>query len=1121
MSTKSKLVVGVVGLVSALSFAVAASAAGYTFTTNLKMGSSGTDVMNLQKVLNMDPATMVASTGAGSAGNESTYFGAKTKSAVIKFQEKYASDVLAPAGLTKGTGFVGALTRAKLQTVSMGGVTTGTGSTGTTLPSGGSVSVSSATQPMNALAVQSAARVPFTKIMITAGSADVTIKGVTVERQGPAQDAVFAGVVLLDENGLQIGIAKTLNSNHQVVIGEARTIRAGQSVVWTVAGNMAASLTNYAGQVVGLQVNALDANGGTVSGTLPIVGAYHTINASLSIGSAQTAVSSFDPNSSQTKEIGTTNYKFAGIRVTAGSAEQVRLKSIRWNQSGSAGPNDLANVTVYLDGTAYSTVVSADGKYYTANFGSGIVIDKGLSKDIYVQGDIIGSGAAGRTVKFDIYKNTDIYVSGETYGYGITASPSSTGAASDSTSEFTTSTPWFDGSKVTVSAGSVTSIQKSTSASAAAGNIAVNVPNQVLGGFDVDIKGEAISVQSLVFTVASTSPAATVGTVLSNVSIYGPNGNVVAGPVDGVVSSAASSQQTLTFTDTITFPIGKGTYILKGKVPTGVANGSTYVVTTNPYTNWSNITGQTTGNTITMPNASVSMNTMTVKAAALAISISTTPAAANIIAGIQNRLFANVQLDASQSGEDVRFSTIPLKLTFSNAGTANKLTSCQLWDGSTSLTTGSNVVNPSSSLSTGADVTFTLDSSLTIAKNTVKTLGLTCNVSSSAATNSSYSWGIQASPSITVTGVTSSADVSETVSASVGQTMTIAGAGSVVASLHSSSPSYAVVAANTTGNIVGAINLRASNESVNLTKLGLTLTSGSAGDLVQVGVYDGSTLVGTATFTGANTVATSTFANSVNIPKDADKVLTLKADFAQIGSNQVGTPGRLIKVDFLNGEGTGVDSGTTIYPSGSTAVAGARLQKTYPVFTYSTTGATAQNGTNDLLVLNVAANSTGDVMLNKLTFTIASTTLTANNFTFTGPSGNVSSSTILNVNAATTTATVYFDSSSNTSDRVITAGSSKTYTLRVNGVSLNGTNSTGAISAALKADTAYPTLVGSYLMASTTVSGLSGQSILWSPESTTSQVTSVNDDWTNGYGLGGCFTTAGLGNDCTSRTLSK
>jgi len=86
----------------------------YSFSANLKYGTSSNEVKYLQIFLNADPDTRVSNTGWGSPGQESMYFGPKTKQSVIKFQEKYASETLTPWKLSKGTGFVGQTTRDKI-----------------------------------------------------------------------------------------------------------------------------------------------------------------------------------------------------------------------------------------------------------------------------------------------------------------------------------------------------------------------------------------------------------------------------------------------------------------------------------------------------------------------------------------------------------------------------------------------------------------------------------------------------------------------------------------------------------------------------------------------------------------------------------------------------------------------------------------------------------------------------------------------------------------------------------------------------------------------------------------------------------------------------------------------
>ncbi|MBI5742211.1 MAG: peptidoglycan-binding protein [Candidatus Niyogibacteria bacterium] len=1122
---------------------IAPAALAYDFARGLTVGSTGADVMALQQYLN-GAGFQVAASGAGSPGSESTYFGAKTKAAVAKWQ--------AANGVTPSVGYFGSISKAKYVALTGGQTTTttlpagctstaGYSSTtgakcdgGTTVAVGSGLTVAAGIQPANNLAVQNATRFPFTVVKFTASAdKDVTIDSLTIERTGLANDAAFSGVVLTDENGTQLGIAKTLNSLHQATLTEDFVVKAGQTRTMTIAANLASDNSTRAGQVGSFSLVSVAANA-TVNGTLPIVGASHTINATLTVGTVTMQRGPLDPGAGVTKEVGSTGYTFSSVKVTAGSAEDVLLKSIRWNQTGSIGASDLANLKTYVDGTAYDVVASADGKYFTSSFGAGITILKGFSSEISIKGDIVSG--SGRTIDFDIAKKTDVNVVGKLYGYGITPPATGTGSVTitaTSNSSFTNSEdPWYAAARVTVSAGTM---NLSVSNTVAAQNIAVNLANQPMGAFTVDVRGEAIAVGSQVFTVTASAGGAT----STSISLYDENGKVVAGPVDGVATGSALNF-TVTFSDSVTFPTGTHVYTLKGKMPSGVANNTTYVAA---LTSFSSVIGQTTGNTITpTPTTLAALATMTVKSGALAISVSSVPIAQNVIAGSQSFVFANYILDATASGEDIRITSIPLAYDAPGA-TATELSNCQLYDGSTSVTSGSNVKNPSA---VSSSTSFTFDGAgLTVPKGTSKTLAAKCNVSGGVSAGA-YTWGLQDNSSTFTgaTGVTSGSTISETMTASLGQRMTVSTGGTLSATLDTNSPGYIIVNSGATGVTLAKIRFSATNEDINLKQVALRLSSVATNtpiDLVnrKVTLWDGSTQVGEATFPTGDT-ATSSAISNFTVPRDSYKVLTVKGDIAAISnSGPLTASGDLLVVDYdganngLNGNyGTGVSSGSTRNGSGSTtSSSGVRIMKAYPtVAKLSIASNLLQTGSDrSLYRFSVTANG-GDIALYKLRFTVSSSSVTATtsayslyaytDSSFSTADTTFSSTGILNANSyyngcgaasggaacKPSSVQIFMNKASATTTYIVASGATRYFELRATVSSVETGTGTEYITAQLEGDAAYPVNQASTYGAMDTAGGVNGDTnadFIWSPISTTTSNAIADVDYTNGYSIVG------------------
>lgn len=967
----SAQIVALQAQLTALSGAASAPAAGKcSFTKALTVGSTGDDVKCLQQYLN-GAGHKVAASGAGSPGSESTYFGSLTRAAVAKWQ---AANGVAPA-----VGYFGPLSQAKYNSVVVAApVTPAVPGAPVVVAVGSGLTVTApADQPAATLAPESAARVPFVKAVLTASAdGDVNVKSVTVERGGLADDASIDGVLLLDEDGTQIGNTKTLSSDHKVVLDGGLVVKAGTSKVITIAANMVADNSGRAGQVAKLSVVAVNAGTTQVNASLPIGGNGMTINATLDIGTVTMSIGSLDPGSANTKNVGTKGYYTASVKASVGSAEDVTFESIRFNQAGSAAASDLANVMVVSGGTEYPATVSSDGKYYVAKFASGLKVTKGSNVEFSVKVDLVNGSA--RTFDFDILRKSDIVVKGNTFGYYALAGGGSSGAASAGAFS-TNQEPFFNAYAGTIDKGSVL---VSSSSKVPAANVPIDVSDTLIGGFLIDVKGEPAQISSFRLTYAFSGTGT--GTDLVGVKLTDVNGAILSGPKDGVAAG-------ITFTDTFTLPVGENHILVKGKLDTSFANNATVQVQVDPDDSIT-VKGTVTGLAITAsPTTAVTSNTQTVKAGALNMSVAATPFGQNVVRGVNSYLFTTFTFDAGSSGENARVTSVKIRQTVITNGQQDQVNSCTLWDGATALNTGSDVQNPSDpTTGTTNDLTFTLTNNLIVPKGTIKNIDLKCNISSSATADSSQRFGLNDTTGTAVVGASTGQAVTEAVTTNDGPVMTIKGAGSFTVAKDTSSPQASYILAGKTDVSMTVLGYSASDEAIDIKEITLTYASGTAStsDFLKATVWDGATKIGEASWAGTATNATSTFTAPFVVPKDGSRLLTIKADIGSINSIASTTAGRLLAINYngiSSSSGTGVSSGQKLGSSTGGDISGSSMQIMKSVLTLAKVAvpSTVIPQTDAILYrFKVTADAAGPVALYKLTFTVSSSSISATTSNF-------------------------------------------------------------------------------------------------------------------------------------------
>jgi len=843
-----KIGLGVLAVTALLAFVGWAAVANASFDRSLKQGMTGDDVMELQEFLNTDVDTMVASTGVGSAGSESKYFGSLTKAAVVKFQNKYASEVLTPIGLTSGTGYFGTMSRAKADALVAGGTTsttpgcetgdlfsrtTGTAcvtttppvttlpagctsttgfstttgascTTGAVAPAEGTINVALASD--TPAAAYHASGTAYNGALKMTFSGSGTVSSVVVKRSGLSIDSNISGVAAFNDAGTRLTANFVNFSDNKATLTFSPALAvSGSTNVW-IKTNISGTTGTYT-----LSVNAATdvTSAATIGGTFPITGnTFSLVSGTSTVGSITADAVVVQSNGTNDAtipniDLGTTGYLLARFRFAAGAAEDVNLRKLTLYNSGNTNDADIANIKLSgPDGTVLATVTNPVNRYVNFDLSATpYLLGKGLTRDFSVNVDLVGGST--RNVRLAIQNDYDIDAVGVATGSGLLATAATTvdgafpiGDTSGGSSNCAAGVTCIN--KVAVAAGTALF---SRSASSPAGNIPAGANSQVIGSWDFTPQGENMEMRQVAYTMTYTT--ALIGTF--RIQVNGSTVYSIAGASIG--ATGVSTGVTLSTYPTL-IAGQKAVITIVADISSTAASGVTYLgnmdVTQVKRINSNDIVDPS----VTLANA----NTLVVSTASLTASKNSSYPNTTIVAGATEAKAGSFNLTASTT-EDVVISS--LTLSVSNVTNVSNL---KIKDATTGLQLGPITSTPAA---TGNVVSM----QLTIPKGTTKTLDVYVTTNSSTTGTE-----IATLTAVSAIGTPSSSSITATGLSTTGQTITFATAGTLTITL------------DTTNTPVTQV-LHSSQASQNL--LAVRLTANNSEDIVvnrvQVGVTNGVT----------------------------------------------------------------------------------------------------------------------------------------------------------------------------------------------------------------------------------------------------------------------------------------
>ncbi|MDO8598672.1 MAG: hypothetical protein Q7S02_01030, partial [bacterium] len=709
------------------------------------------------------------------------------------------------------------------------------GTTAPTAPAGPQViTAMDGGSPANATIPYNATDVIFAKLKL---SGTGTLTGLKVTRTGLARDADLTAIKIYDGT-TQLGTSQTLNAAHQATF-TGLNVAVGGDKVLSVAGDIA---NVNAGDIVQLGVEAagdITLASGSAGGTFPIRGGQMTISA-VTIGAATLFRGADMPTADTQINPDQADFRFTQVRIQAGANEDLTVRQIVAIQSGTVTAADVKDIKLVNDtaGAEVAKVATMASNGRVVFDGLNIPVKKGETVNLSVKATMAGGSSSGRTVGFEFHDGVayTVRIVGNTFGFGITAARN----------DFCSTAGVAGGAcqVQTVAQGTLRATRSANSPST--GNIAQGGTQVPLLSVDLTASGEDVRVTSQNWDFAFADDFAC--TELTSLTLYDKNGAVVAGPQD-------CSGGTLTFTDSMTVPVGTSAYMMKGNVASTAgddADGTADTVTATLDVDQFTVRGVQSGKTTTVQTTTdIAGNALTVQRGALGITNQATPIAGNVVRNVKNYTFLKTTLDASSGGEDAKVTSVTALDTIAGAGARADVANLELW-GDPDTSDATDVVqrlettNATSDLTaSGANgtVAFTLKSPLRIAKGKISVIQIRGDVTSTATLAGTHTFSVDTAARVTTSGWTTGSTITPGTPSGAGQTQTIRASGSLRVELASDRPSAGPIVAGSTGVSTMKYKLTAVDENIDLTELPLAFT-GNVANVSRVKLYKEAAQIG-------------------------------------------------------------------------------------------------------------------------------------------------------------------------------------------------------------------------------------------------------------------------------------